>query len=807
MFNWQVKQEMTAQNAIFLAEIGDNNGRPFKSRFLQAGLVKYDFGVCLLKKETIDKFVNTFINQPVIIGHKDTIIERDVVGYVHNIWFSPEDGWFWCDGTLKDEEAIKLVEEKGFNVSCQYRITEYTNNEEDKLHNGNPYDKEIINGIFEHLALVECPRYEDAFIAVNAYIAENEFKEEEHPRDEEGKFTEKANNLTPIKINKNDIPKFDSKKELSNWVKSEFEKLGTVKIEDTDVDLVLSSSSADRETFKRRAMKEENKAVYSQFEKIVKSSIKKTDRNKDENHIKDQEIYYNKFQIIDGENIEDYEVEIFVDKPYKEDTNSYYAGHRASKIIITPRDTQVVQNNLSLLTKGANTIITSLEIDFNPKTSNSFVEVFRNMLYETLAEGIYERLGEYIAQNEERWITIHPHGEDSEDYRRLKLEGGETPKEAIDRVYKKEDKKESEKKKEDKKGLLKENAVEEKIEEARKKFDEQSQEYTKIVKEINDYENNVYKQMEKIEEIEERNKFFENYRKEHKEEEEKLIEKRNKAYENYLEAEKRYEKFKEELANEYLQIDVENLDKEEFDNFIHNLKRLKYISGIEYSTRQKIQAKIEETTTNKDKKEVKERADKIGGYTKKLNDLCGFTELSDISAFPETLQKHIYDNYKQVYDKYPQIKYGGIQKYHLSSNTYAQNTSVRNSVVLNSLFYDDLDKLKESYERTVKSQFHPQGTDYNSIIVHELGHALLEYITKKTGKTGAEIRDKVLKKLKIKQKDVKEHLSEYAMYKPRKAHEFFAEAFAEYMTSKSPRPLAVEFGKEINNILEVYKLN
>lgn len=42
----------------------------------------------------------------------------------------------------------------------------------------------------------------------------------------------------------------------------------------------------------------------------------------------------------------------------------------------------------------------------------------------------------------ERWITIHPHVEDSEDYRRLKIEDGETPKEAIERVFKKEDKKE-----------------------------------------------------------------------------------------------------------------------------------------------------------------------------------------------------------------------------------------------------------------------------------------------------------------------------------------------------------------------------
>lgn len=45
----------------------------------------------------------------------------------------------------------------------------------------------------------------------------------------------------------------------------------------------------------------------------------------------------------------------------------------------------------------------------------------------------------------DKWITIHPHGEDSDDYRRLKLEDGETPKEAIDRVYKKEDQKENKK--------------------------------------------------------------------------------------------------------------------------------------------------------------------------------------------------------------------------------------------------------------------------------------------------------------------------------------------------------------------------
>ena len=171
MFNWGVRQDTKAVNAIILGE-GSEKGRPFKARFLQAGLVKYDFGVCLLQKETIDKFIDTFKGCPVIINHKDNITEADKVGVVQNIWFSDKDGWYWCDGVLTDDKAVKLVE-NGYNVSCQYAITDYSINNDGKLHNGNPYDKEILNGLFEHLAIVDNPRYEGAYIAVNAYIAQN----------------------------------------------------------------------------------------------------------------------------------------------------------------------------------------------------------------------------------------------------------------------------------------------------------------------------------------------------------------------------------------------------------------------------------------------------------------------------------------------------------------------------------------------------------------------------------------------------------------------------------------------------------
>lgn len=161
---------VTAINSIYLNEDTGGKGRFFKSRFLQAGLVKYQFGVCLLKKETIDKFVNTFIGCPVVINHQDVTDEsakEQRVGVISRVYFEPSDAWFWCEGVLFDNEAIDLVQ-KGYTVSCQYEITEYSDNSDGELHNGNPYDKEILDGRFEHLAIVDSPRYEDAIIAVNA---------------------------------------------------------------------------------------------------------------------------------------------------------------------------------------------------------------------------------------------------------------------------------------------------------------------------------------------------------------------------------------------------------------------------------------------------------------------------------------------------------------------------------------------------------------------------------------------------------------------------------------------------------------
>lgn len=161
---------MLAQNKIFLTEEVAGKGRFFRARFLQPGLVKYSFGVCLLTKEVIDSFVQGFVGCSVTIDHVE--IDEDncddvCCGVISRVEYNEEDGWYWCEGILRDPNAIELVR-NGYTVSCQYEITEYADNTKNALHNGIEYDKIILGGKCEHLAIVKNPRYEGAMIAVNA---------------------------------------------------------------------------------------------------------------------------------------------------------------------------------------------------------------------------------------------------------------------------------------------------------------------------------------------------------------------------------------------------------------------------------------------------------------------------------------------------------------------------------------------------------------------------------------------------------------------------------------------------------------
>lgn len=161
-------------------------GHKFVSKFIEAGLVHYkEYGDILITKETLDKFIGTMVGCPVIINHKqvtDENVENERVGVISNVWFNPSDGWYYCDGIIWNKQAIDLVKNQGWNVSCAYS---FESDRKPLKYHGKTISMEFTNGNFQHLAIVETPRYEDANIVINSV----EFDESKHPRDEQGKFT------------------------------------------------------------------------------------------------------------------------------------------------------------------------------------------------------------------------------------------------------------------------------------------------------------------------------------------------------------------------------------------------------------------------------------------------------------------------------------------------------------------------------------------------------------------------------------------------------------------------------------------
>lgn len=211
----------------------------------------------------------------------------------------------------------------------------------------------------------------------------------------------------------------------------------------------------------------------------------------------------------------------------------------------------------------------------------------------------------------------------------------------------------------------------------------------------------------------------------------------------------------------------------------------------------------------------------------------GLDSYADLEGCDLDSAKAIAASYEQVFTKYPQLK-GKIAAPDASPRgmrygTYAWCFTRRNGKVqVNPNMFNDWQKISRSYERDVRSGWHPKGTTAESIITHEIGHAidgllaregvlggytksgefrhasssLRSTIMKRASKEDESIKDYLDFKYDKKwgmEKAVRDNVSEYATKNPR---EWFAEAFAEYITSANPRIVARELGKELEKLME-----
>lgn len=304
---------------------------------------------------------------------------------------------------------------------------------------------------------------------------------------------------------------------------------------------------------------------------------------------------------------------------------------------------------------------------------------------------------------------------------------------------------------------------------------------------------------------------------------------------NYEQAKNKYEAQAEKL--EKLQTEADKL----LDEYTEAIG-----TAIEKELEEKYNSKYDEIESLKQimkdlKAEVSgKEAIAVRTVEKNLANLTGMS-LDNVSmtGMPYESAKVVYDSYKTVLNKYPELK-NNIMRFSYDVNktgAYASSETLQGGITAGEIF-GNFGELVQKYADDVAQKYHPIGTDYTSIIVHELGHALDGYMTKssmmggtinqygvirssyevkkqvmaglgwdanylqnlresyiKQGFTHREIFDKIKEDEKI---FITEHVSEYAADNE---NEFFAECFAEYMKSNSPREAAQLFGSIINRAL------
>lgn len=195
--------------------------------------------------------------------------------------------------------------------------------------------------------------------------------------------------------------------------------------------------------------------------------------------------------------------------------------------------------------------------------------------------------------------------------------------------------------------------------------------------------------------------------------------------------------------------------------------------------------------------------------------------------------KSIASSYERVFAKFPQLK-GKIDApdahpIGMGDNTYAWCTiNHGGKVQVNPKHYGNWSKVVRMYEHDVSTRWHPIGTTAEAVVDHEIGHAVDGLLAREGilgGITSSGEYRYASSSLKTKIMDraakldpegvgrwyrkgkgyegnreftISQNVSRYAAQDPQ---EWFAECFAEYLTSANPRIVATEFGKELEKLL------
>jgi hypothetical protein len=142
-------------------------GKVIKMACMRAGPCKYMLPkneTIMVSAETLKLLAPTMQGVPVVLDHPaekitdENIAALPVVGRVADMHYNEDDQNWYAHFVVDDDQAVKLLQD-GWGVSTAWIPTKWG---QGGTFNNIPFDRELLEGRYEHLAIVKNPRYEMA---------------------------------------------------------------------------------------------------------------------------------------------------------------------------------------------------------------------------------------------------------------------------------------------------------------------------------------------------------------------------------------------------------------------------------------------------------------------------------------------------------------------------------------------------------------------------------------------------------------------------------------------------------------------
>lgn len=119
-----------------------------------------------LNEETLRKMDSSFSGKPIFVEHVDEVnqnldeLNGESDGWVFDSFYNSHDGKHWTRFVITSEKGKRAIK-NGYKLSNAYKPKM---NGRRGIWNGVDYDNEVVDGEYEHLAIVRNPRYAESVI-------------------------------------------------------------------------------------------------------------------------------------------------------------------------------------------------------------------------------------------------------------------------------------------------------------------------------------------------------------------------------------------------------------------------------------------------------------------------------------------------------------------------------------------------------------------------------------------------------------------------------------------------------------------